>query len=302
MKPIVVAFVLSLVGVGRALAADLPLPAPLPPASYYPAARPVNWSGVYLGINGGYGFGRSDWTNAGISTGNFNTNGGLVGGTLGINYASNGGFLFGVEGDFDWSGLSGSSSIAACAGLGVPAGVACETKSDWLSTARFRAGYAFEHLLFFATGGGAIGQLKLGVNPPGNFFNPTPQFGWTAGGGIEYAFTDFLTAKIEYLYVNLGTALAHRILPAELLQPPRFHSLKTSSALASTTNLAGDRTWLRVARRQPIRDFARIEVVPVADRSIERARRALPRLQPQQSHSNLFGGFAGADRAAVLLA
>ena len=205
MKPIVVAFVLSLVGVGRALAADLPLPAPLPPASYYPAARPVNWGGVYLGINGGYGFGSSDWTNAGVSTGNFNTNGGLVGGTLGINYASNGGFLFGVEGDFDWSGLRGSSSIAACAGLGVPAGVVCETKSDWLSTARVRAGYTFDHLLVFATGGWAIGQIQVGVNPPGNFFSPTPQFGWTAGGGIEYAFTDFVTAKIEYLYVNLGT-------------------------------------------------------------------------------------------------
>ena len=80
MKPIIVAVAL-LAGVGRVMAADMPAPqaAPVPPPVYFPAY--YNWSGIYLGVNGGYGFGQSNWTNAGVSTGSFNTNGFLVGGT-----------------------------------------------------------------------------------------------------------------------------------------------------------------------------------------------------------------------------
>ena len=208
MKPVVVGLVLALIGVGPAFAADLPVPAPIPPANYYPAAAPFNWSGIYIGINGGYGFGSSVWTNAGVSTGNFNTNGALLGGTLGINYAGfGGGFLFGVEGDIDWSTVRGNSSVAACTALGpvVPPGTACATGNNWLSTARVQLGYAFDRLLVFGTAGGAIDAIRVGLNPPGTFFTAPPQLGWTAGGGIEYAFTDFITAKVEYLYVALGT-------------------------------------------------------------------------------------------------
>ena len=209
MKPIVVAILLSLVSAGGAVAADIELPAPLParaPTNYYPAAAPLDWGGIYIGVNGGYGFGSSNWTNAGVSTGAFRTNGYLIGGTLGINFAPIGsGFLFGAEGDFDWSGLNGSSSAAACAGLGVPAGAACQTKSDWLSTLRGRAGYAFNRILIFATAGAAIGDFQVALNPPATFLSVGPQLGWTAGGGVEFAFTDSLTAKVEYLYVALGT-------------------------------------------------------------------------------------------------
>jgi len=210
MKAIFVAIILSVVGLGRAVAADVDLPGPLPPhapANYYPAAAPLNWGGVYFGINGGYGFGTSNWTNAGVSTGGFGTNGFLLGGTAGLNYAIGGGFVFGVEGDMDWSTLSGSSSIAACAGVQtlVP-GAACSTKSNWLSTARARAGYAFDRILIFATGGAAIGDLQVALTPATGFIGGAAQFGWTAGGGIEYAFADNVTAKVEYLYVNLGAA------------------------------------------------------------------------------------------------
>ena len=120
MKAFAVALVLSLslLGAERALAADLPLPggAPIPPSSYYPISPPVNWGGVYIGLNGGYGLGSSSWSNSKGSTGNFADNGGVVGGTLGINYAGFGDWvLFGIEGDFDWSGATGSG---ACANLG----------------------------------------------------------------------------------------------------------------------------------------------------------------------------------------
>jgi outer membrane immunogenic protein len=203
----VVAIALSLMTATRAMAADVPVPgpAPIPPTNYYPADAPLNWGGFYLGVNGGYGFGSSHWTNAGVSTGNFATNGALVGGTAGLNYGGFGGFVFGVEGDLDWSALKGSSSTAACAGLGAAAGVACETKSGWLSTARGRVGYAFNRFLVFATAGAAIADFRVGLNPPSNFVSVGPQVGWTAGGGIEVAFTENWTAKIEYLFVGLGT-------------------------------------------------------------------------------------------------
>src|SRR5262249_10779650 len=73
--------------------------------------------------------------------------------------------------------------------------------NNWLATARGRAGYAADRVLLYATAGGAF------ANGQTNFTGPTtshPQSGWTAGGGIEWAFADNWTAKVEYLYVNLG--------------------------------------------------------------------------------------------------
>jgi outer membrane immunogenic protein len=207
MKAFAVALVLSLslLGIGRATAADMPLPGPITaPNSYYPAAQPINWGGVYIGLNGGYGLGRSDWGDQTGNTGTFSANGGLLGGTLGVNYAGFGDWvLLGIEGDFDWSGASGSASCAPLALAGVePAGAQCRTTVDWLSTFRLRAGYTWSHFLFYGTAGGAVGDMRLKDNF--STLSPTPQFGWTAGAGIEYAFTDAITAKVEYLYVNLG--------------------------------------------------------------------------------------------------
>jgi outer membrane immunogenic protein len=205
MKPIAVAIILSLLGAGGALAADVELPAPLPASRpIYPVAAPIDWSGIYVGINGGYGFGNSNWTNAGLSTGNFNTNGFLLGGTLGVNYMTGGGFIFGLETDFDWSTINGTSSTAACAGLVAAPGEGCASRSDWLSTARGRAGYAFNRFFVYGTAGAAIADVKVGLNP--GIFQPVgPQLGWTGGGGVEFAFTDSWTAKLEYLYADLGT-------------------------------------------------------------------------------------------------
>lgn len=203
----VVAILLWVMTESRAMAADIGVPGtpPSAPFSYYPATAPVNWGGIYFGVNGGYGFGSSNWTNAGVSTGNFPTSGAIVGGTAGLNYAGfGGGLMFGVEGDLDWSALKGSSSTAACVALGASPGTACETKSEWLSTARGRVGYVFDRFLIFATAGAAIGDFQLALNPPAAF-RGVDQIGWTAGGGVEFAFTDSWTAKIEYLYVDLGT-------------------------------------------------------------------------------------------------
>jgi outer membrane immunogenic protein len=201
---------LSLLCAERALAADMPLPGgvPIPPSSYYPVSPPVNWGGVYIGLNGGYGLGTSKWNNSLGSTGNFAANGGLAGGTLGINYAGFGDWvLLGIEGDFDWSGASGS---AGCSALNnpvsnlLPAGSTCQTRIDWLTTFRLRAGYTWSHFLFYATAGGAAGDYRISTSPLVSTHNPTPPLGWAAGAGVEYLFNDAISAKLEYLYVNLG--------------------------------------------------------------------------------------------------
>jgi outer membrane immunogenic protein len=204
MKPIIIVVIALLASVSRVMAADMPVPqaAPVPPPTYFPAY--YNWTGVYLGANGGYGFGQSRWSVAGVSSGNFSTNGFLAGGTLGVNYQT-GPYLVGFESDIDWSNVQGNTSAATCAALGAAAGATCQTKSTWLGTARARVGYAFDRLLVFGSGGAAFGGLTPSLNPGGVVFSPTPQLGWTAGAGVEYAFTDAISAKVEYLFVNLGT-------------------------------------------------------------------------------------------------
>lgn len=203
MKRLLVAGALTLAAVGQVMAADLPLPypAPQPPASYYPGAAPMNWGGFYIGANGGYGFGSSSWTGTGVATGSFDPRGFLVGGTIGLNMqASN--FVFGVETDADWTNLHGSSSAAYCSAVSV--GAVCETKSDVVGTLRARIGYAFDRVLVYGAGGLAYGNLQTGYNPPATFDTNT-NFGWTAGAGVEFAFADRWSAKVEYLYVNLGS-------------------------------------------------------------------------------------------------
>lgn len=216
MKQIVLAGAIALSAAVPALAADLPVGPPAQaPAAYVPAVTPVyNWSGIYLGINGGYGFGDSKWSPAApfVGTNNFNTDGGLVGGTVGVNFQSSS-VVFGIEGDWDWAGISGNSSNTTStidpAGIcGTAGALACtyQTSSNWLSTVRVRVGYAFDRVMIYATGGGAAGDVKATFTNPNTGFSGTTnstEWGWTAGGGIEAALTDNITAKVEYLFVDL---------------------------------------------------------------------------------------------------
>jgi outer membrane immunogenic protein len=202
MKMVLVASVLAFLGANQALAADLPIPAPLPGTSYVPIAAFKNWSGWYVGLNGGYASGSSDWTLFSASTGKFNTKGPLFGGTFGANFQYDR-FVFGLEADFDWSGLKGSSSVAACAIIGAPFGAACETKSDWLSTGRVRLGYALDRILIFGTGGLALSDIERAITQPA-LSDRGVRGTWTVGGGIEFAITEHWTAKAEYLLVDFG--------------------------------------------------------------------------------------------------
>jgi outer membrane immunogenic protein len=155
-----------------------------------------NWTGFYAGINGGYGFGNSEWSSP-AGTSNFDINGGLVGGTVGYNYQM-GRAVFGLEGDIDWSDIHGSTASVPCLGS------SCETKNSWLGTARGRIGYAFDRFLPYVTAGAAFGDVKM--NALGLASETDTRVGWTAGAGVEFAISGPWTAKVEYLYVDLGNS------------------------------------------------------------------------------------------------
>jgi outer membrane immunogenic protein len=186
-------------GSGQALAADLPVPPVQPPAGYFPATPPTDWAGFYVGLNGGYDVGTSNWTGTGVSTGGFKTSGGMGGGTVGLNLQT-GSVVLGFEGDADWTDINGSRGNAYCSSVTV--GATCVTKNSVLATARARVGYAFDRVLVYATGGGAFGNVLSGLSPP-TTFDDTVSFGWTGGAGIEVAFAERWTAKVEYLYLDL---------------------------------------------------------------------------------------------------
>ena len=210
MRRLLIVAIALMIAASRASAADLPVPA-APPA-YYPVATVYDWGGGYIGINGGYAFGQSEWGSDPFnashlsSTGNFNVNGGLVGGTIGVS-GQWGAWVFGVEGDFDWQGLSGSSSSAFCTSLFIsttPAGLSCKTASNWLGTFRARFGYAWDRVLVYGTAGGAGANVETALT--GLPYQSSPEFGWTVGAGVEVALAEHWTFKVEYLFVDLSNA------------------------------------------------------------------------------------------------
>jgi outer membrane immunogenic protein len=176
-----------LLGSAVAQAADLQQPSYKAPAYVGPAY--ANWTGFYLGLNGGYAWGQSEWSG---TAANFTVDpkGWMGGGTIGYNFQT-GTWVWGLEGDIDYVDLNGT---AGCAG--------CTVKDTWLGTARGRLGYAgWNNWLPYITGGGAFGNIK--ADTPFGGANKT-QWGWTVGAGLEWAFLANWSAKVEYLYVDLG--------------------------------------------------------------------------------------------------
>jgi outer membrane immunogenic protein len=178
-----------------AQAADVPIKRPYYKGTPQSVVSYYNWTGFYAGVNAGYGWGSSDWSAPAAS---IKPKGFMAGGTLGYNWQS-GAIVYGLEGDFDWSDVNAS---VACAGV-----LTCETSNSWLATFRGRVGYAFDRWLPYITGGGAYGRVTAKIDvPPVGFAasSASDQLGWTVGVGLEYAFLSNWSAKIEYLYVDLG--------------------------------------------------------------------------------------------------
>jgi outer membrane immunogenic protein len=188
------ATLLALAAASPAFAADIPARMPTKAAAVVQQA--YNWTGWYIGINGGGVFGRSNWRDsAGLSTGGFNVNGGMIGGTLGVNWQANQ-WVWGLESDGDWANIKGSTNSNCALG--------CETKSNFLATFRGRVGYAgFGPVLPYLTGGLAVGDIETRTSLGSS---NTTRAGWTVGTGVEWAVVGPWTAKVEYLYADLGRA------------------------------------------------------------------------------------------------
>ncbi len=163
------------------------------------AGPPVNWSGPYVGAEGGYGWGQSRHSDAtGFDSGAFGANGGTFGGTAGYNWQLAGPVVVGVEGDMGWTDMGGSTA-GPCSGT-------CGTHLSDLGTARGRVGYSFGTIMPYATAGLAFGDLhgNEGGAPGASGAGDTYRIGWAAGAGVEDAFAPHWSGKLEYLHVDLG--------------------------------------------------------------------------------------------------
>lgn len=189
-----------------------------------PTSAVYNWTGFYIGVNGGYGWGSHDPLDL-ISTAfdagrAFNTTGGFVGGTVGAQIQQ-GVVVIGAEADLDWANITGRGIVVpTIAGLAQPFTVNLASKTDGIGTARIRAGAAINNWLFYATGGVALlnetanGTTVNGV-PCGTVgvLTSCPASHWRPGGavglGTEWAFAPNWSAKGEYLYISaIGTGAA----------------------------------------------------------------------------------------------
>jgi outer membrane immunogenic protein len=196
---------------GTAFAADLPNrkepPVYTPPPAF-------SWTGWHFGVNGGYAGGtvQSNETIyafpfagfpgfAGTLQASAGTSGFIVGGQTGYMWQLPNNIVVGYESDIQYSDVRSRRSYGFTIGD-------VNNRLEWFGTERLRFGYAFGRFLPYVTGGLSYGKVSAhGTELVGGFVFPvsasTTHAGWTVGGGLEYAFTDSLSFKAEYLYVEL---------------------------------------------------------------------------------------------------
>ena len=210
-----------------AMAADLPVKAPPPVMAPLPT-----WTGFYLGLNGGYSWGRSSRelnfvTATGatliapggvVTTGGTELEGGLFGGQIGYNWQT-ANWVFGFESDIQWANQRGSrafTGLIPLAGGGFLTGAVVDQKLEWFGTFRGRGGFLVgQSALLYVTGGLAYGSLQTdialaGLTAAGAGIAATAsgsgtRVGWTVGTGLEWKFSPNWSAKVEYLYMDIGS-------------------------------------------------------------------------------------------------
>jgi outer membrane immunogenic protein len=240
MRKIVSAFAFSLLTAGTAVAADMPLKAPPPPI-----APVMMWTGFYVGLNGGYSWGRANTTLFPAAPllafpAGRDANGGVFGGQIGYNWQVDPKWVFGLEADGQWTGERGRrNDVLGSVRVPTPGNdfnIVTTTSADtevslpWFATFRGRVGLlANPSLLLYGTGGLAVGEVKLasqtttvaqlfgpgsqGTIPAGpavtligaTFADSQTRVGWTVGAGVEKKFSQNWSAKLEYLYLDFGT-------------------------------------------------------------------------------------------------
>jgi outer membrane immunogenic protein len=217
-----------------AFAADMPVKAPRMVETVY------DWTGWYIGANGGYSWGRSDTTAAffnnttgafiSTSSSRFKLNGPIAGGQVGYNHQS-GRWVWGIEVDGQWSGQDGGTNflcaptaglVIACnnvtfgPGLGVSPTASFSQSLEWFVTARLRLGMTVTPtVLAYVTGGLAVGKIETNgvlagftaasVPTSAPFAYDKVKSGWTVGGGIESHLSGNWTGKIEYIFADYGS-------------------------------------------------------------------------------------------------
>jgi outer membrane immunogenic protein len=205
IKHILAAGAVALATAGQSLAADL-YTRPQPPPLYPPPPVPL-WAGFYFGGNLGVGWSQGSLSDTAGNT--FTPNSSvnfLGGGQFGYNYqfGVGSGVVAGAEADLDWAGNHNNISNAA-------AGVTVSTNDRWLTTLTGRLGYAWNGLLVYGKGGGAwVGSSDPTITNVTTGASITPStsnsnFGWTLGAGVEYAFWQNWSARLEYDFIGLNS-------------------------------------------------------------------------------------------------
>jgi outer membrane immunogenic protein len=232
---------LAAVAAGPALAADLPVRQAPPVYAPPPVIAYYNWTGCYLGLNGGYGWRQNHTIDAVISNGNTFTDagtlgvsGGFGGGQVGCNYQA-GAAVFGIETDFQGSGMSKSVGPTTIVAGGATGTFSASDKVKWFGTLRGRVGYAADRVLLYVTGGLAYANNSFeftGVDAGGNSFtfdNSTTKTGYVLGAGIEWAVAGSWTVKAEYQYLNFGSVGPFTVPVLDAGGAPNGVSVTTSS-------------------------------------------------------------------------
>lgn len=197
--------------VAAATAADLPArtygKAPAMVAAVY------DWSGFYLGANGGYASARKCWdltndgfapVNPAIAEGCHNATGGTAGGQFGYRWQS-ASWVFGIEAQGNWADLKGSHVTTI---LAAPlAGGTRSSRIDALGLFTGQIGYAWANTLLYVKGGAAVTRDKYDSTTPG--FVPDSgretRWGGVVGIGLEYGLTPTWSLAFEYDHLFMGT-------------------------------------------------------------------------------------------------
>ena len=210
--------VIGLIALGAAapaVAADLPARPYVKAPVMIPAI--YDWSGFYIGLNGGGGSSRKCWDNnnvfgvpvvPAVREGCHNATGGMVGGQIGYRWQS-APWVFGVEAQGDWADFKGSNpSIPVALIAGVPL-LTNQTKIDAIGLFTGQIGYAWNNVLWYVKGGGALTDDRYnGVLTGTNTLLDTStetRWGGTVGTGVEVAFAPDWSVAVEYDHLFMGS-------------------------------------------------------------------------------------------------
>lgn len=193
------------------------------------AAEPAyDWTGFYIGVEGGYGGGRtvSKSLDNG-STANPGMHGGLGGPFGGFNYQFDNRIVVGVETEGSFGTISGRTDCPNAA-------FRCFGRLSWLGSTSARAGYALGDFLPYLTFGAAYGGATLGQIPKGTnneFTDTRVGVGWTPGAGLEYAVTRYVVARVAYAYYHLGDRTVIDSFGEHLKYRPDVHTVRVGLSL-----------------------------------------------------------------------